>query len=342
MGHPLGRGRILRSPDGERWETAVLLDWDCADVREPKLSVTAEDRLMVNTSLKFVSREPREGGDAGYEAGAKYYRLDDPKTKPNDEEKNVTRQSTTWLSEDGQTWSSAWCCPSGVNTWRWEVSWHDGMGYSIGYDGKDQTGTLYRTRDGKSWRVLTQDLFPDGHGNEGSIAFGEDGTAVCLLRGACPRESIDEKQTVRNSDGHEIAKEQARKTHGTDLPMLGIGKAPYYQEWSWKPLTVDYGPDYGGPRPAQEMFRAPFGGPKVIRLQDGRFMAAARMLSPGRDDGRITLYMLDPEEALLTYVDECAGTTYGSIVEHEGQIWVSFAKSDVTQIRVGQIPVPGL
>lgn len=315
--HPSGRGRIIRSADGKAWETAALFDWDAADVREPKLSVTAEKHLMVNTSLAFIQRARR-------------------RPKDGDAEEGVSRQSVTWLSPDGEHWSSAYACPTGVNTWRWEVTWHNGMGYSVAYGGKDSKGTLHRTRDGKTWRPLLENFLPGGRGNEASLAFGEDGTAYCLVRDArlrsTPKDTLD-------SDGHEIKKEQARQTHGTSLPMLGIGKAPYYQEWEWNDLRVDWKCD-GETRSAEDTFRAPFGGPKIIRISDGRFAAAARVLGPGQDDGRITLFLVDPENSVLTKFAECAGTTYGSIVEHEGAIWVSFAAPDVSAVFVGHVPLP--
>ena len=91
-------------------------------------------------------------------------------------------QSVTWLSSDGANWSSAYACPTGFNTWRWHTTWHNGMGYSMAYIGRDRLGTLYRTRDGKSWRVLTTECCPDGYGNEAALAFGDDDTAYCLLR----------------------------------------------------------------------------------------------------------------------------------------------------------------
>ena len=57
--HPSGRGRVIRSADGKKWETVKLLAWECGDVREPKFAITAEGLLMINTSVYFVSREPR-------------------------------------------------------------------------------------------------------------------------------------------------------------------------------------------------------------------------------------------------------------------------------------------
>ena len=331
--HPSGRGRIIRSRDGEQWETSALFDWDGADVREPKFSVTSEGRLMVNTAIYFCSREPRVGGH--------YYRLDEPGTPESDAEPNVGRQSVTWLSNDGERWSGVYACPSGVNTWRWDVSWYNGMGYCFGYGGKDKSGTLYRTRDGKSWRPLRTEVYPQGRGNEASLAFGEDGTAYCLLRDGCLRTTEEDAgRLFRPGEGRESEKAGPAEVLGKGLPMFGIGKAPYYQDWEWQPLRVDYGPEFGGVRPAGELFRAPFAGPKLLRLRDGRLLAACRMLGPARDDGRITLFKFDPVEAVLTVFAECDGTTYGSIVEHEGKIWVSYASSDVSSVHLANVEAP--
>lgn len=326
--HPSGRARIIRSTDGEQWETAALFDWDCADVREPKFSITAEGCLMVNTSITFCSRAARDDG--------KYYQLDEAGTPEIDAEEMVARQSVTWFSADGTNWSRAFACPIGVNTWRWEVRWHNGMGYSVGYCGKDNTGTLYRTRDGKSWRALLPGFMPQGLGNEASLAFDVDNTAYCFLRDGRVR-SGDSKALGR--DGREAEAGPDPQTHGSSVPMFGVGKAPYYQEWEWKDVRIDW---YGEGRaqPADDVLRAPFGGPKLIRLSDGRLAAAGRTLGPTQDDGRITLFMVDPGAAVLTKFAECAGTTYGSIVEHDGLLWVSFAASDVSAVFVGQVEIP--
>jgi len=42
-----GKTRILRSTDGEHWESVALLEKEGYDLRDPKLSVTADGRLMV-------------------------------------------------------------------------------------------------------------------------------------------------------------------------------------------------------------------------------------------------------------------------------------------------------
>jgi len=285
--HPSGRGRIIRSSDGEAWESVALMAWDSGDVRDPRLSITADGHLMLNSSIYFVSKQPRSKDS--------HYQLDGPGTPSSDLEMNVARQSVTWLSPDGEHWGSAYACPSGVNTWRWHVTWHNGMGYSVGYTGKDGKGTLYRTRDGKSWRVLLNEFFPDGKGNEAALAFGADDTAYCLLRGGGTRGKI------------------------------GIGKPPYYQQWQWKDASVDWQGD-GVRRTADAVFRVSLGGPKLIRLSDGRLLGA------GRVDGCVTLFWVDPEKAVFTKFVEADGTSYPGVVEHEGMIWVTYGLSDASGI----------
>ncbi len=322
--HPTGRGWLIRSANGIKWEAAKVFDWDAADVRDPMLSVTPEGKLMVNTSLAFVSREgrywdPESGAELDYipqEAEAekkfpkRYYQLDNPGTPDSCEEHMVARQSVTWLSDDGLNWGSANCCPSGVNTWRWQVRWHNGMAYSVGYCGKDTRGTLYRSRDGKSWRPLLENFFPDGKGTEATLAFGPDGTGYCLLR-------YDKKET-----------------------FFGVGKAPYYQEWNWQKINVDCGPEHGGTKPASEVFTVHFGGPKMICTVDGRLFAVARMLWPWRDDGKITLFEIDPATATLKIVEEIDGTSYAGLVEHEGELWISYGSRGANTLFLTRMKLP--
>jgi len=323
--HPSGRARIIRSADGASWESAALFEWDGGSVRAPRLSITAEGHLMVATSVYFVSRGPRLDANAMGDDGEPlppevkarrdrpgcYYQLDAPGTPATDEESQVARQSVSWLSADGLNWSTAFADVSGVNAHRWSVTWHNGMGYSNSETGKDKGGTLYRTRDGKTWRALVHGFAPEGfNGSEVSLAFGEDNTAYGLFRG------------------------------GARHVLLGTGKAPYYQEWEWKNLTVDAGAEHGETQPSHEILEAPFGGPKLIRLSDGRFVAAGRILWPWRDDGRVNLLLLDPGKALLTQFAEFDGTSYAGVFEHEGLLWVTFTDRLASEVLLGKVDVP--
>lgn len=302
MNHPSGRARVIRSTDGRQWESVALFRWDGADVREPRFSITAEGRLMANTSLAFVSPKPDSSGKHSLitqgALGPDGHSLANP---DGDLEASVSRQSVTWLTSDGLAWSEANACPTGVNTWRWDVSWHRGMGYSVGYSGKDMAGTLYRTRDGKSWRPLLDRFFPEGLGNEASIAFTADDSACCLLR------------------------------DGPGSKMLGIGKPPYYLQWMWKDTRADWEGD-GRLKPAKEVIRS-LGGPKLKRLSDGRLLGVARC-------GGISLFWVDPQNAILTRFAIVQGSTYGGFVEHDGALWVSCGDSTASGIYLAEVKLP--
>ncbi|MEX2640006.1 MAG: hypothetical protein WD266_04945, partial [Balneolales bacterium] len=137
-----GKLRVIRSADGIQWSSAALLDWDGGDVRDAKLSVTADGRLMLNSAVRFL--QPAGGNE---------------------------HQSVSWFSADGRNWSEAFADDSGLGTWRWSVTWHKGTAYSFGYSGKDVQGSLYRSGDGKVWEVAGDSLYPGGEfeGNETSL-----------------------------------------------------------------------------------------------------------------------------------------------------------------------------
>lgn len=202
-----GRLRVIRSENGEEWTSVALMEWDGGDVRDAKLSVSAEDQLMLSGAVRFL--EPINGN--------KY-------------------QSVTWLSPDGEHWSDPFSCPTGLGTWRWSATWHKGTAYSFGYSGKDKQGCLYRSKDGKTWEVVKDDVYPDAktYGNETSLVFLEDDTAYCLLR----------------------------RDKGSCSGMLGVSHPPY-TEWEWG----DLGTRIGGPKMisfGKERFLA------AVRLYDGR------------------------------------------------------------------------
>jgi hypothetical protein len=164
------------------------MEWDGGDVRDAKLSISAEDHLMLSGAVRFLKPI----------AGNKH-------------------QSVTWLSRDGEHWSEPFSCPTGLGTWRWSVTWHKGIAYSFGYSGKDKQGCLYRSKNGKTWEVVKDDVYPDAqtYGNETSLVFLKDDTAYCLLR----------------------------RDKGSCSGMLGVSQPPY-TEWKWG----DLGTRIGGPK----------------------------------------------------------------------------------------------
>ena len=105
--------------------------------------------------------------------------------------------------------------------------------------------------------------------------------------------------------------------------MIGIARPPY-TEWEWKDLGVR------------------IGGPELIRLPDGRFVAAVRLY-----DGRVrtSLCWIDPEKGTLTEflkLPSGGDTSYPGMVWHEGLLWISYYASHEgkTSIYLAKVKFP--
>jgi hypothetical protein len=149
---PDGSLRVLTSKDGETWTSAALITNATADLRDAKIVITPDDRLMLN------------GAGALHQPAA------------------ATHQTMAWFSKDGRDWSA----PVNIgepNVWLWRVTWHEGTAYGVGYStAREKFARLYRSRDGKSFMPLVPLLFTNGFPNESTLLFQPDDTALCLLR----------------------------------------------------------------------------------------------------------------------------------------------------------------
>ncbi len=150
---PDGALRVLTSTDGEKWESAALITSPDGDLRDAKLAITPDNRLMLTAA----------------------------KATPNG--KSTSHQSLVWFSRDGRQWSE----PAEIGDrdyWLWRTTWHKGAAYSIGYGCREdnQCVRLYKSRDGKHFEVLKSKLYDQGYPNETSLVFLPDDRCYCLLR----------------------------------------------------------------------------------------------------------------------------------------------------------------
>ncbi len=261
---PDGALRVLTSKDGEKWESAALITSPSSDLRDAKITVTPDGRLML----------------CGAEA------LHDKSRK--------THQSLAWFSKDGRTWSKRHEIGD-PDFWLWRVTWHKGTAYGVGYGcGKDQSVRLYSSKDGKKFDTLVKRLYDRGYPNETSLVF-EDDTCYCLLR----------------RDG--------KAANG----LIGMAKAPY-TNWQWKDLG------------------ARIGGPHMIRLPDGRFVAAVRLYA---GKVRTSLCWLEPRTGKFSEflaLPSGGDTSYAGLVWHEGLLWISYYSSHEgkTSIYLAKVKFP--
>ncbi len=254
QGHvsPDGAVQVLVSAEGDTWESAARLTSETADLRDPKISITPDGRLMLTA------------------AGALHQPAD------------ARHQTYVWFSENAGDWSE----PEPIgdpNFWLWRVAWHDRQAYGVGYStGPDmpRSTRLYRSSDGVDFERLVPTLFDAGYANETGLLFLPDDTALCLLR--------------RDGDDN--------------TAQLGRA-APPYTDWEWTDLGVR------------------MGGPSLIRLDDGRFIAVVRLY-----DGKVrtSVCEVDPQDGTVTEqlaLPSGGDTSYAGLQLHDGLLWISYYAS---------------
>lgn len=167
---PNGKARILRSKDGKIWESIALIEVKNRDVRDPKLSITPQNRIMV-----LMDVEAHEG------------------------EKVISRKPLISLSDDrGDTFSTpeeSTVDPSiaSWSDWVWRLTWHEGTGYGILY----QSGKIHlvSTKDGRYFQQVSQ-LEVNGNPNECTIRFDNNGKMYVVIR----RESEDQLGIIATAE----------------------------------------------------------------------------------------------------------------------------------------------
>ncbi|MBI2433054.1 MAG: DUF4838 domain-containing protein, partial [Candidatus Hydrogenedentes bacterium] len=145
----------LQSTDGEVWSPVALLEEAGVDLRDPKLSITADDRLMIV-------------------AGGSVYR----------EGKLVTRRPRVAFSADGLTWSATQPVLHD-GEWLWRVTWHEGRAYGVTYEADHSQPTwpqvLYSSANGVDWEHVAA-LNAPGQTGETTLRFLDSGELMALVR----------------------------------------------------------------------------------------------------------------------------------------------------------------
>jgi hypothetical protein len=166
-----GQVRLLRSKNGDNWEDVGLLDMEGYDVREARLSVTPEGRIMVLTAVGIYEN--------GYQELFPMVSFSDKKGK------NFSTLERTTMD----------LAPS--LDWIWSLTWHKGLGYGVIYQIKKEGWETYllRTRDGKHYEKVSQ-IDTGGNPNEATIRFAKSGKMYVLVR----READDQMGVIASSE----------------------------------------------------------------------------------------------------------------------------------------------
>ena len=149
-----GKIRVLCSSNGRKWESVALLAKEGFDLRDPKLSVTPDGRLMLVI------------GGSVYEK--KELKLRIPHVAFSTDGKNFSAPEPAEFSED---------IPYGME-WLWRLTWNGNTGYAVIYGEKF---ALVKTTDGRHFDTVTE-LDADGMPNETTLRFTADGRMAMMIR----------------------------------------------------------------------------------------------------------------------------------------------------------------
>jgi hypothetical protein len=147
-----GKIRVIRSEDGEKWESAGLLESADYDLRDAGISTMPDGRLMLLGGATVIG--PPRGGTGTFVS----------------------------FSDDGKEWTT----PRIVlepGRWLWKTTWHDGKAYGVAYaTGGAGPCSLMVSEDGVDFREHVSPLVDDGWPTEARVRFDEAGEAYCLQR----------------------------------------------------------------------------------------------------------------------------------------------------------------
>lgn len=207
------------------------------------------------------------------------------------------------FSENGDTWTEP-VIVSEPGRWLWRVTWHEGVAYGVSY-----------TAGGNGDRYLSLLKSTDGIKYEPLVQR--------LFDKGSPNET-----TLRFApDGTCYA--LVRRDSFGDAPtstMLGIS-GPDYTQWTWH----DLGPEFNA-----------FGGPDLLRLPCGLWIAAGRMHQGGP---HTALTVLDVENKTMTrLLDLPSGgdTSYPGLLWRDQTLYVSYysGHQGKTSIYLAKIRFP--
>jgi len=173
-----GITKIISSKDGKKWKEIASLSVQGYDLRDPKLSVTPDGKIMVIMGGSIYEGRNCLGGlthvSFSDNKGTKFTPPQPVQIDP------AIRTDYDWL---------------------WRVSWHNGTGYGAVYKMKEKSDTadisnlrLVKTANGIDYHLITE-MEIGGRPNEATIRVMPDGEMLMIIR----REEKDRKAYLGRS-----------------------------------------------------------------------------------------------------------------------------------------------
>lgn len=156
--------RILKSSDGKQWTDLALLKKKGYDLRDPKLSITPDGRIMVMMGGSIYAEEKLMGRT--------------PHVSFSDMSgEHFSAPEKIVIDPEIVSWGD----------WTWRVTWYEGVGYTMDYQigPEERQGPtamyLLRTKDGVSYEKVSK-IELDGFPNEATLRFDRTGRMFALIR----------------------------------------------------------------------------------------------------------------------------------------------------------------
>ena len=209
-----GTIRVLHQLDDGSFESIARIAEDGVDLRDPKLSLTPDGRIMLLYGGSFYKDRVLQKRECRVAfSNHEKTSFDAPKAVLIDEQ---IRSSTDWL---------------------WRVTWHDGIGYGVVYQPTSDPGVsrvhLVETSDGVHYQLL-KTLPLDGGPNETTLRFTDTGRMVGLFR----REGPGATAAIGNADPPYL------DWNFAPLPIrLGGPELMQLPDQTWLAAGRDYSPE---------------------------------------------------------------------------------------------------
>ncbi|MCA9261567.1 MAG: hypothetical protein KDA61_20260, partial [Planctomycetales bacterium] len=150
-----GSIRVLASSDMRHWQSVAQLSLTGYDLRDASLSVTPDDRLLLNGGAAPRQQDGQSAPTGSFVAFADEL---DAWTKP-----QITIEPGRWL---------------------WRLTWHDGRAWGVEYgtsQGAPHT-SLKTTIDGLHYQTHVERMCEQGRPTEAVLRLQTNGTMLCLQR----------------------------------------------------------------------------------------------------------------------------------------------------------------
>lgn len=199
-----GKLRVLESADGTKWAPVGLVTEEGIDLRDPHLSVTPDDRLMIV-------------------AGGSVYRGTTTL---------MGRQPRVAFSKDGQDWTP----PQRVlaeGDWLWRVTWHDGKCYGVSYN-----AAARQTKEAKDAAKSSAPVSGDAADWKLKLVVSDDGVKFDMLTHLGVPGHPNETTLRFLANGELMA--MVRREGGNTFGWLGTSRAPY-KDWKWHETKHRFG-----------------------------------------------------------------------------------------------------